>query len=264
MARARRGWLERALALGRPRWDETLRPAPHEIAAGLFSIERRFFMPGGWALPARSLAARLDDGALAVLSPAPDADAQRDVAALGPVRTLVAPNSFHHEGIAGWARRFPDAARFLAPGLPARRPDLPAGEEIREGAVYPFSGALAHAVLDAGRGVTEVAFLHRASRTLLLTDVCFHVREARGLRDRLGLRALGAWQRFGPPRTARAVLLRDRERVLGWLRRICAWDFVRIVVAHGDVLDPAGPEALRAAFAPYLSPSLHHTSPRGV
>ena len=82
-------------------------------------------------------------------------------------------------------RRSRMRASSLAPGLRARRPELPAGDEIAEGAETPFSGALAHTVLGPIRGVSEVAFLHRPSRTLILTDACFHILEAPRARDRL-------------------------------------------------------------------------------
>ena len=115
-----------------------------------------------------------------------------------------------------------------------------------------MSGALAHTVLGPLRGVSEVAFLHRASRTLILTDACFHILEAARARDRLAYRMLGAWRRFGPSRTARTILLRDRAQVAGFVERMCRWDFERIAVAHGELLEPAGREALCAAFRSYL------------
>ena len=203
-------------------------------------------------MPTRSLAVRMPDAALAVLSPLPDENARRDVAALGPVRFLVAPNSFHHVGLPSWAAAFPTARIFLAPGLCARRPELPGGEELAEGAATPFAEVLAHSVLGPSRGVTEVAFLHRPSRTLILTDACFHIREAPRARDRLAFRMLGMWRRFGPSLTARMLLLRDRTQIASFVGRLCRWDFERIVVAHGDVLEPAGGEALCAAFRSYL------------
>ena len=202
-------------------------------------------------MPTRSLAVRAAGG-LAVLSPPPDEEARRDVAALGPVRFLVAPNSFHYVGLAGWAAAFPEAKVFVSPGLGARRPELPAGEELAEGAELPFTSALAHTVLGPARGVSEVAFVHRPSRTLILTDACFHLMDAPRARDRLAFRMLGAWRRFGPSRTARSILLRDRAEVARFVERMCRWSFERIVVAHGAVLEPAGPEALCAAFRSYL------------
>jgi hypothetical protein len=252
LATARRGVFDRLMALGQPRWDEGLRPAPARIAEGLYSIERRFFLPGGIAMPTRSLAMRMPDGGLVVLSPPPDDPARRDVAMLGPVRFLVAPNSFHYVGLASWTAAFPDARVLLAPGLRARRPELRAGDELAEGVEAPFASALAHTVLGPIRGVSEVAFLHRTSRTLIVTDACFHIRAAARARDRLAYRALGAWRRFGPSLTARTILLRDRAEVARFVERICRWDFERIVVAHGEVLEPAGREAMCAAFRSYL------------
>jgi hypothetical protein len=252
MSSPRRGALERILGWGRPRWDEAMRPAPKQIAEGLYEIERRFFLPGGVAMPTRALVARIADGGVAVISPLPDEDARRDAAALGPVRFLVAPNSFHYVGIAGWATAFPDARVMLAPGLRARRPELPAGGELSEGAELPFGGVLAHAVLGPLRGIAEVAFLHRPSRTLVLTDACFHLPRAVRVRDRLAHRLLDVGERFGPSFTARTVLLRDRAAVAAFVERLCGWDFGRIVVAHGAVLEEGGPGALRQAFRAYL------------
>ena len=248
----RRGVLDRVIGWGRLRWDEGVRPGPRPVAEGLYAIERRFFLPGGVAMPTRSFVVRVEGGGVAVLSPVPDEEARRNVAMLGPVRFLVAPNSFHYVGLASWAAAFPDARVLLAPGLRARATGLPAGDEIAEGVETPVSGALAHTVLGPMRGVSEVAFLHRASRTLILTDACFHILAAVRARDRLAYRVLGAWRRFGPSRTARTILLRDRAQVAGFVERMCRWDFERIAVAHGEVLEPAGREALCAAFRSYL------------
>jgi hypothetical protein len=240
------------LALGAPRWDEAVRPAPKPIAEGLYEIERRFFLPGGTALPTRGLVVRLPDGGVAAISPPPDETARRDAAALGPVRLLVAANSFHYGGIPSWAAAFPEAKLLLAPGLRARRPELLAGDELHEGAALPFGAVLAHTVLGPQRGVSEVALLHRPSRTLVLTDACFHIRPAPRAVDRLRHRLLGVPRGFGPSLTARTILLRDRAQVAAFVERICGWEPERIVVAHGDLLEGAGAPTLREAFRAYL------------
>jgi hypothetical protein len=217
----------------------------------LLSIERRIVLPGGFRIPTRSFLVRAADGALAVISPLPDDAARRDVAALGRVGFLIAPNSFHYLGIQSWASAFPDARVWLAPGLARRRPELPAGNALVEGAATPFADVLAHALFAPHERVAEVAFLYRPSRTLILTDACFHIRDA-PRRDRLGWRLMGVWQRFAPSRTARTLLLRDRARVADWVERLCRFDFERIAVAHGEVLEGASVASLRAAFRAYL------------
>ena len=204
----------------------------------------------------RALLVQLPEGGLLAWSPVPLGDPtgalHEFVAARGGARFLIAPNSFHYLGLAAWKRAFPEAAIWLAPGLAARKQDVPAGEELRAGAGTPFADVLRHCLLDCGRGVTEVAFLHAPSRSLLLADSAFNLsRPARWL-DRVGARLLGIPLRFGPTRSARLLLLRDRASVRAWIDALCAWDFERIVMAHGEPL-AAGPRELREAFARYLS-----------
>ena len=207
-------------------------------------------MPGGFTVPTRSCVVETGGGTLAVLSPLPDEDARRDVSALGRVAFLVAPNSFHYVGLPSWEKAFPAARSFLAPALRARRPEL-VGEELVEGTPTPFGDVLAHAVLGPQRGVSEVAFLHRPSRTLILTDAAFHIRAARP-RDRVFWRVMGVWRRFGPSLTARTVLLRNRADMRDWIERLCRLEFARIEVAHGEALEDASADTLRAAFRAYL------------
>ena len=239
-------------ALGTPSWVAALRPAPREIAPGFWSVDRALGLTLGPQFPTRALLVELPGGGLLVWSPVPLDDALREfVRARGGVRFLVAPNSFHYLGLAEWKRAFPEAALWLAPGLRARCPELPAGEEFANEAATPFAASFPHRTLDSGRGVSEVAFLHTPSHTLVLVDVCFNLQRLPRALDRIAARALGVWRRFGPTPTARLILLRDRVAVAAWIEQLCEWEFSRIAVAHGDVLD-AGPSGLRAAFARYL------------
>ena len=44
-------------------------------------------------------------------------------------------------------------------------------------------------------------------------------------------------------------LIKDRAAARASLERILAWDFDRIIVAHGDVLESGGHEILRRGYA---------------
>ncbi|HEU4430802.1 MAG TPA: DUF4336 domain-containing protein [Myxococcota bacterium] len=249
---SRRSLLERLIARGAPSWVAAHEPPPREIAPGLWSVDRLLGIPLGPRLGTRSLLVDLPGGGVLAWSPVPLDDALRSfVAARGGARFLVAPSSFHYLGLTAWQRAFPDAAIWLAPGLRARKPEVPAGDELLPDAATPFAKLLPHSVLDCGRGVTEVAFLHAPSRTLILVDTAFNLPQAARRRDRFGLWLLGLPSRFGPTRSSRLILLRDRAAIRAWIDALCAWDFSRIVMAHGDSLD-AGPHELRAAFAQFL------------
>jgi hypothetical protein len=96
--------------------------------------------------------------------------------------------------------------------------------------------------------LNEVVFFHRASRTLVLTDIAFNVRRADSWLTRAVLRLDGAYGRFGVSRIGRAVI-RDRRAARAAIDRMLGWDFDRVIVAHGEVLERGGRDALREAFA---------------
>jgi len=56
------------------------------------------------------------------------------------------------------------------------------------------------------------------------------------------------WQRFGPSRIIRRVGVSDHAALRKSLERALLWDFERIVPGHGDVIEHAGPAAIRAAL----------------
>jgi len=93
----------------------------------------------------------------------------------------------------------------------------------------------------------EVAFFHRASRTLILCDLAFNFGPGTAWPTRWLMRVIRSYGRFGPS-TLDPWLIRDRAAARASLERILAWDFDRVVVAHGDVLEGGGREALREGY----------------
>jgi hypothetical protein len=82
----------------------------------------------------------------------------------------------------------------------------------------------------------EVAFFHRASRTLILVDLVENFTPATpgtNLLLRVIFRALGMWNRASPAPEYRFAW-GDRARMREDMERILAWDFERVILAHGD------------------------------
>ena len=92
-----------------------------------------------------------------------------------------------------------------------------------------------------------MVFLHRASHTLVVSDLAFQVGPEAPFPTRLAFRALGGYDRFGPTLMER-VMIRDRPAARQSLETILAWDFDRVVLAHGRVLESGGREALRRGY----------------
>jgi hypothetical protein len=203
----------------------------------------------GLDMGARSTLVRLPDGGLFVHSPVRLSDALRAaVEKIGPPRALVAPNLLHHMFVPDWARAFPDARVYAPPGLEKKQPGLAIAAALGDAPPALWAGVLDQLPVHGAPMMQEVVFLHRATKTLLLTDLCFHVRRGSAY-TRLFMRANGAWDRFGPSRLMRHVLTRDHAALRASLERILAWDFERVIVTHGDVLERGGKPALRAGFA---------------
>jgi hypothetical protein len=199
-------------------------------------------------LDTRMTVVRLSDGGLWVCSPTRLDDPLRaSVDALGPVRAIVAPNRFHHLFLRPWFEAYPEAERWAAPGLPEKRSDLTFTSVLADDPPETWRGDIDQHHVGGMPKLDEVAFLHRASRTLLLTDLCFHIREAAGM-QKLFWKLNGCHDRLAPSRMLR-FLIRERHELRLSVDRMLQWDFDRVVVAHGEVLPAGGRDALRAGFA---------------
>jgi hypothetical protein len=81
-----------------------------------------------------------------------------------------------------------------------------------------------------------------------MCDLAFNFGPRAAAPTRVLMKLLRSYGRFGPS-TLDPWLIRDRPAARRSLERILAWDFDRIVVAHGDVLESGGREALRRGYA---------------
>ena len=220
-----------------------------KLADGLW-VEARPFRAGPFLeIGTRMSVVRLSDGGLLLHSLVEIDDETRDaLERIGSVRCLVAGNLLHHLYLASAAKAFPQAELWGPPGLEGKRKDLRFEGALGDAAPPAWRADLEQLAVRGIPRMSEVVFLHRASRTLLVTDLCFNVRHSDSLGTRLFMRANGAYGRFGPTRMLRA-LVRDRPALRASLERILAWDFDRVVVTHGEVLEGGGKDALRAGFA---------------
>jgi hypothetical protein len=217
------------------------------LATDLWVAERpqRFY---GLEVGTRMTVVRLADGSLLLHSPvALDAPLCAALDALGRVRFVVAPNRVHHLHAGRVADRYPDVRLWVAPGLDRKRPDLVFVAVLGDDAPTEWRGQVDQVFFRGRPYENEVVFFHRASRTLLLCDLAFNFGPHAAWPTRWLMRLLRSYGRFGPS-TLDPWLIRDRGAARASLERILAWDFDRVVVAHGDVLEHGGREALRQGY----------------
>jgi hypothetical protein len=218
-----------------------------QLAPDLWVAERplRF---AGLEVGTRMSVIALEDGGLLLHSPIPpDPELREELDALGPVRFAVAPNRFHHLYVADCVSAYPELQCFCAPGLERKRSDIAWDGILGDEAPEAWAGQLDQICFRGFPLANEVLFLHRSSRTLLTADLVYNIGAESAAATRVFFRLLGGYGRLGPTRLER-LLIRDRTAARGSLERILEWDFDRVILTHGEVLERGGPAALRAGY----------------
>jgi len=208
----------------------------------------------GVEIGGRMTVVRLADGGLWLHSPVRiDDGLAAELRELGPVTDLVAPNRFHHLHLPHAQKLFPEARSHAAPGLSAKRPDITFTNKLSQPPPESWHDTLESLVFDAVPTLGEVVFLHRPSRTLILCDLCFNEPAGGGLWGELACRLNGARRGLAPTRTVR-FFLKDRRHARELVDRILEWDFERVTVTHGSIVETGGRTALAEGFR-FLTPA---------
>jgi hypothetical protein len=230
---------------------DTLKP----VTNGVWIVDGpliRFGLPGmKLGFSTRMTLVRLAGGALFVHSPTPLTDALRaEVAKIGTPAFIVGPNRIHYWWIPEWHAALPEAQVWLAPRIIKQaggRIDF-ATHALDAAAAYPWSEEIDTLAI-AGRYMTEYAFFHRATRTLILTD----------LMANLEPRKLGPVGRFlswlGGVQTPHGGMAFDirmtfpRAVLKAAAATMVAWAPERIIISHGRWYAENGTAELKRAFA---------------
>jgi len=208
----------------------------------------------GAPIPIRMTVIRTGDGSLLLHSPSPfrfelKAALDRE----GPVRHLVAPNTVHWSFVGEWQSHLPDATVWAAPGLRARpavkQSGLRIDRDLEDGAPELWGGVL-QTVVVPGAGISEVAFFHRPSRTLVLTDLVVNV-EAEKLPALLavGAKLVGAAAPDGKaPAYARLAFKAGGDAAREAAQRLLALEPERVIFSHGAWFQTDGTAQLRQSL----------------
>lgn len=230
---------------------DTLKP----VAPDVWIVDSGPIRPGGLALPLRMTVIRFPDGSVWLHSPTRwDGKLQTELEALGPIHFFVAPNVAHWTFLKAWQERVPGAATFAAPGLRERPQVKGSGvrldHDLGEAVPHRWEGAIEQVLVSGGLGFKEVAFFHRPSRTLILTDLIQSLEPDRlPLATRLFARATGvAAPKAQPPAYLRVALRLGGGPARAAIERMIALAPERVIFAHGLWFERDGAQRLRQAL----------------
>ncbi len=231
----------------------TLKP----VAENLWIVDGptiRFGMP--WPkmpFPTRMTVVRLAGGDLFIHSPTALApELKSEIERLGTPRWIIGPNRIHYWWIPDWHAAFPEAAVYLAPRIREQAGDhIDFDCRVLDGETgYPWDEEIATLPVPGGY-MTEIDFFHRASRTLILTDLIenFEPHKVNSLVMRWLMRLGGVIDPDGQmPRDMRLTFSRQRPELKAAIETMISWNPQRIIIAHGRWYEENGADELRRAF----------------
>ena len=201
----------------------------------------------GFRYPIRMAVLQLPDGSLLLWSPVqPEPLLVAEIAAMGPVRALIAPNRLHHLFLGDWARHFPEATISAPAGLAAKRPDLALNSELTD--TPPVDWPEMAVQLVPNSIAPELVLFHKPSATLLVCD----------LLQNLPADWYHGWRRLiarldrmteTQPTVPRKFRMALGNAAKAPLQRVLYWPAKRVLMAHGTPVTEGGQLFLRQAFA---------------
>lgn len=189
------------------------------------------------------------DEGLFVHSPiSPTDELVAELKRIGPVKHVIAPNLFHHLFIGDFKKHFPEAKLYCAPGLEKKRQDVKFDAVIDENGVYPWSKDFKHHIVGGFPLGNEVVFFHERLRTLVVTDLGLYICDEHPLLTRLLFKCMGMFKKFGWSRSERWLFVRNNELFNSSLAKIRRWNFDRIILSHGRIVETGGHHAFEHGY----------------
>src|SRR5579859_1243676 len=200
--------------------------------------------------PTRMTVLRLPGERLLIHSPTPLPESLAGgVAELGRPRWIVGPNRLHYWWIPDWHAAFPDADVYLAPRIAEQArgridfPWLPLDPQCG----LPWDADVATLAIE-GSYMTEVVFFHRATKTLILTDLIENFERQRvGFCMRCPASIGHVLDPDGQtPSDMRMTFAKPALRLA--VETMTRWQPERVILAHGRWYERDGTKELRRAF----------------
>ncbi|WP_412505673.1 DUF4336 domain-containing protein [Roseovarius sp. SYSU LYC5161] len=227
---------------------------PKPVAEGIWVIDGPAVPVRGMPFSTRATVVRLENGGLWVHSPTLLTDAlQAQIAALGPVRHLVAPTRLHHAHITDWQAAFPGALAWAAPGVAEHAAKkgmtLRFDHELGPEAEVPWAGQIDQLIVEGSKTRREAVFFHRASETLILAALIANFETAKlpvWMRPIIWIAGIDDSDGKMPP--GMAFSFRDKRKLADSVERMIGWGPGRLILAHGRWYDRGAVRELERAF----------------
>ena len=205
------------------------------FAKDIWIAEGSVVAVAGFEFGTRMAIIRLPTNGLFVWSPIRlTPELKSEVDALGPVKFIVAPNAAHHLFMGEWAEAYPEARLFGTPGLLKKRSEIGWHGVLTDLAEPGWSADIDQVVVPNDLLEAETVFFHRASGTVIFTDLIQHFDRTwfKGWRAIVARLDLMAAPEAEVPRKFRFSFRNRKARAA--IKTILQWPIERVLMAHGE------------------------------
>ena len=220
------------------------RSALTQIAPGLSCLDSHFTVWGCKGSVRMSVLRTGDD--LVLYSPvALDASQIAEITALGRVRTIIAPNLYHHKFLRHAAAIFPDARVLVPRGLTSKIGPIPRAETMSRSVDLGLPADL-DAHIFSGHSIRETSLFHRPSGTLVTADLLYNYQAEQFPAEKAFFGLLGIYGRPAVPFYHRFAI-EDKSQVRSLIDKVSSWPIRRVVPCHGRIVERDDAGAIFAA-----------------
>ncbi len=209
----------------------------------------------GLEVGTRMTVIKLSDNSIVLISPIKiDSQIREQLDTFGLVRYIIAPNLFHYLYLARVQQIYPQAQTIAPPGLAAKQPDLKIDRVFTQDPIE-FDSELEFVRFEGFRVfmppqvkiINEIVFYHPASKTLIITDSAFNFDRSFPLTTQLAARVLGSYLELKPYLLDK-IASHDKQKLKQSIDKILAWDFQRVIMAHGTIVEHEAKARLSAGY----------------
>ncbi|MBL8681738.1 MAG: DUF4336 domain-containing protein [Myxococcales bacterium] len=202
----------------------------------------------GMKLESNMTIVAMGDGGLLVHSPIALTDERRAaVEALGEVRHLYAPNTFHHLWLEPWAKAFPKA-KVHAPSQLAKKYPSVRVDRAHDLEREPAFDGVFDEVRVRGFELVETVLVHRASGSAVCADIVHNIGRPEHGWTRTYAKLAGFYDRVAISRIIRWTAFRDRRAARESVDELLALRFERLIVGHGAPIVEDARDQLASAY----------------
>ena len=225
-------------------------------------VKEQPFKYFGLEVGTRMTIVSLEGNKLALISPIKlDERTITEINNLGTVTYIIAPNLFHYLYLQDCKNIYPNASVITAPGLETKKPEIKSDYILTEDEIT-FNGELEYFlfagfqvfILTTFSIVNEIVFYHPQSKTLILTDTAFHFDRSFPTVTQFASRIIGCYEKLRPS-ILEKIATRDKDRVTTSVKKLLQWDFQRVIMAHGTIIEENAQEKFIAGYEWFLDRS---------